>query len=294
MQSSVRRIGVTVKPNQPETLKTACLVADWCEERHITLVASPEFERLRVGTEYAKCKVEITDLQSFAQGVDAMVVLGGDGTMIATARTLGEREIPVLGVNHGRLGYLAEFREEELILALERVIKGDYTLKPRVMFHAEVRRGDEQMVASHILNDAVISKGALARIIEIEVWLSTEFVGRFRADGLIVSTPTGSTAYNLSAGGPLVFPTMNAMILTPICPHTLSNRPLVVPDDAVLEMRLKTPAEEVALTLDGQIGFRLEMDDRVIVTKGQVQLNLVQPPDGNYFNTLRSKLRWGG
>jgi NAD+ kinase len=144
-----------------------------------------------------------------------------------------------------------------------------------------------------VLNDVVINKSALARIIEIEASLNNQFVNSFRADGLIVSTPTGSTAYNLSAGGPVIYPSMNAVVITPICPFTLSNRPIVVPDDAVIELCLKTPKEEVALTLDGQVGFPLEAEDRVIIRKSRTAFNLVQPMNRNYFEVLRDKLRWG-
>lgn len=293
MQSQIRRIGVTVKPQQAETLATVSRLVAWLKNRDITLVGSRELERLLATADCRGCDIEIANLQDYAQDVDAMVVLGGDGTMIATARVIGNRAIPVFGVNHGTLGYLTEFTPDEMLPTLERIISGDFQLKPRVMFNAEAWRGREQVLKNRILNDVVISKGALARIIEIEVSMNGQLVGRFRADGMIVSSPTGSTAYNLSAGGPLVYPTMNALILTPICPHTLSNRPLVISDEAVLELKLNTPTEEVALTLDGQIGVKLEVGDRVVVTKSRTQLNLVQPQDSNYFNVLRTKLRWG-
>ena len=161
------------------------------------------------------------------------------------------------------------------------------------MLAAELYRGEEKLLRNRVLNDVVISKSALARIIEIETWLDKRFVNCFRADGLIVSTPTGSTAYNLSAGGPVVYPSMNAVVITPICPHTLSNRPLVVPDDLEIELVLKTPKEEVALTLDGQVGFRLEVEDRVVIRKSRTTFNLMQPANRNYFEVLRGKLRWG-
>lgn len=271
-----------------------CHLVEWLDARGITLVGSHSVGNMPIEANCKHGKLEVAPLEEFVRDVDVMIVLGGDGTIIATARALGSREIPVIGVNYGRLGYLAEFSTDELISTLEAVINGEYELKPRVMFDAEVWRGSERMLRGRILNDVVVSKGALARIIEIEAKMNDEFVGVFRADGLIVSTPTGSTAYNLSAGGPLVYPTMNAMVLTPICPHTLSNRPLVIPDDAALEIKLKTATEEVAMTLDGQIGFRLEADDRIVITKSRTRLNLVQPPDGNYFDVLRGKLRWGG
>src|ERR1700704_5693453 len=161
------------------------------------------------------------------------------------------------------------------------------------MLAVELLSGDELVTRNRVLNDVVINKSALARIIEIEAYLNQQLVTSFRADGLIVSTPTGSTAYNLSAGGPVIFPSMNAVVITPICPFTLSNRPIVVPDDAVIELRLKTDQEDVALTLDGQVGFPLHPDDRVVIRKSRTTFNLVQPMNRNYFDVLRDKLRWG-
>jgi NAD+ kinase len=161
------------------------------------------------------------------------------------------------------------------------------------MLGVELWRGEESITRNRVLNDVVINKSALARIIEIETHFNNQFVNSFRADGLIVSTPTGSTAYNLSAGGPVIFPSMNAVVITPICPFTLSNRPIVVPDDAEIELRLKTDKEEVALTLDGQVGFALEVEDRVVIRKSNTTFNLIQPANRNYFDVLRDKLRWG-
>jgi NAD+ kinase len=184
-------------------------------------------------------------------------------------------------------------RVDEMLAALDAAIAGHYRLDPRMMLAAELTRGETQLVHNRVLNDVVISKSALARIIEIETRLDGQFVNCFRADGLIVSTPTGSTAYNLSAGGPIIYPSMNAIVITPICPHTLSNRPLVVPDDAVIELVLKTAKEEVALTLDGQVGYPMELDDKVVIRKSHTTFNLVQPLNRNYFEVLRGKLRWG-
>ena len=222
-----------------------------------------------------------------------MLVLGGDGTMIATARMLGDIEVPVMGVNYGGLGYLAEFPLEELFSALEAILAGDYKVQERLMLTVELRRGEELITKNRVLNDVVVNKSALARIIEIETYLNNQFLNRFRADGLIVSTPTGSTAYNLSAGGPIIFPSMNAVVITPICPFTLSNRPIVVPDDSVIEVRLMTKNEEVALTLDGQVGFPLQAGDRALIRKSNATFNLVQPANRNYFDVLRDKLKWG-
>ena len=286
------RVGIVLKPHQPDALKTICGVVQWLHERGIQLVGSPEIERERIEHETG-CAVETLEREELAAGVDLILVLGGDGTMIATARMIGDTEVPVLGVNYGGLGYLAEFRIEELYTALESILAGDYRVDKRVMLDVELVRGDEYLTRNRVLNDVVINKSALARIIEIEAYLNKQFVNSFRADGLIVSTPTGSTAYNLSAGGPVIFPSMNAVVITPICPFTLSNRPIVVPDESLIELRLKTANEEVVLTLDGQVGLALKPEDRVVIHKSRTTFNLVQPANRNYFEVLRDKLRWG-
>jgi NAD+ kinase len=290
--TSIKRIGVVVKPHQPEALETLCKLTEWLTARGTTLVGGPAIDHERIEHETG-CVIDVIPEEELPQSVDLILVLGGDGTMIATARMLGDSEVPVIGVNYGGLGYLAEFRIQELFSALESILAGDYKLEKRVMLAVELRRGDQVVTQNRVLNDVVMNKSALARIIQIETYLNDQFVNSFRADGLIVSTPTGSTAYNLSAGGPIIFPTMNAVVVTPICPFTLSNRPIVVPDDSVIEVRLMTEEEDVALTLDGQVGFPVQARDRVIIRKSKTTFNLVQPKNRNYFDLLRDKLRWG-
>jgi NAD+ kinase len=289
---TIRRVGVLVKPRQPEAVKAVCRLLEYFSARGVAVLATPDCERERIERETG-CALEVLEPEQLAGSADLIVVLGGDGTMIAAARLLDNRSVPVVGINFGSLGYLTEVRLEEMTEALDAVFAGDYRLDSRVMLAAELYRGGERLLRNRVLNDVVISKSALARIIEIEALLDGQFVNRFRADGLIVSTPTGSTAYNLSAGGPVVYPSMNAVLLTPICPHTLSNRPLVVPDDAEIELTLKTPDEEVALTLDGQVGFQMQVEDRVRITKSGTTFNLIQPINRNYFEVLRGKLKWG-
>src|SRR5438105_11261462 len=290
--TAIKRIGVVVKPHQPDALETLCRLTTWLNERGIKLVGLPEIERESIEHQTG-CAVEVLADADIAKQVDLMLVLGGDGTMIATARMVGDTEVPVMGVNYGGLGYLAEFPLEDLFRALEGVLKGEYTIQQRLMLSIELWRGEELVTRNRVLNDVVVNKSALARIIEIEAYLNDQFVNSFRADGLIVATPTGSTAYNLSAGGPIIFPSMDAVVLTPICPFTLSNRPIVVPDDSVIEVRLITENEEVALTLDGQVGVSLQARDRVVIRKSETAFHLVQPPNRNYFEVLRNKLKWG-
>ncbi|MGB8508190.1 MAG: NAD(+)/NADH kinase [Pyrinomonadaceae bacterium] len=288
---AIRRVGVLVKPHQPEAVRTICGLVEWCAAHDITVVGGPRLEREQIERQTG-CAVETLEYAELVASVDLIVVLGGDGTMISTARMIGDRGVPVLGVNYGTLGYLAEFGSEEMIPALEAVTVGAYKIDRRLMLAAEVRRDGERLMSERVLNDVVISKSALSRIIEIETWIDKQFVNVFRADGLIISTPTGSTAYNLSAGGPVIYPSMGAVVITPICPHTLSNRPIVVPDDVEFEFTLKT-REDVALTLDGQVGVPLEIEDRVIVRKSSTTFNLIQASTRNYFDVLRNKLRWG-
>lgn len=280
-RKKIGSVGIIVKPGNAEAWQTAAELSAWLKERDIQKVFEPYAE-----TEDKKPR----DLPA---GIDLVVVLGGDGTMISTARLIGDADILVLGINYGSLGYLTEFRIEEMFPALKAILDGQYKIERRVMLRIEHWRDAKKIAEGRVLNDVVINKSALARIIEIDVSLNDLFVNSFRADGLIVSTPTGSTAYNLSAGGPIVYPSMNAVVLTPICPFTLTNRPIVVPDDAEIELKLKNENEGVVLTLDGQIGYPMEAGDRVKIRKSRTTFNLVQPPNRNYFDVLRNKLKWG-
>jgi len=287
----IKRLGIVLKPHQQDALTTLCELAKWLGERGIELVGGPEIQGESIEHQTG-CAVSEVPQDQLAKNVDLILVLGGDGTMIATSRLLADMEVPVVGVNYGGLGYLAEFRIEELYQALESILTGDYRLDQRVMLAVELLREEQQITRNRVLNDVVINKTALARIIEIEAFMNKQFVNSFRADGLIVSTPTGSTAYNLSAGGPVIYPSMKAVVMTPICPFTLSNRPIVIPDESVIELVLKTKNEDVALTLDGQVGFSLQHGDRVVIRKSRVSFNIVQPANRNYFDVLRDKLRW--
>lgn len=292
VKSSIRRVGVVVKPNQPEALKTTCHLVEWLDAHGVHLVGTPELDRARIEAETG-CPLEVVEPEKLAASVELIVVLGGDGTMIGTSRMIGDYDVPVVGINYGTLGYLAEFRVEEMFTALESIFKGDYRIDTRVRLAVDLVCGEEILMHSRVLNDVVINKSALARIIELEAFMNGQLISSFRADGLIISTPTGSTAYNLSAGGPVVYPSMNALVITPICPFTLSDRPIVVPDDALIELGLRTPNEEVVLTLDGQVGIPIQTKHRVRIRKSLTTFKIVQPKNRNYFEVLREKLRWG-
>lgn len=276
----IKSVSIVVKPDNDEALVAAHGLSKWLTEREIQLDGEP---------------LIASDISAGSPtvGSDLVVVLGGDGTMIAAARLIGDGEPLVLGINYGSLGYLTDFRFEEMLPALEAIFDGDCEIDRRVMLDAEHWRNDELLSTDRVLNDVVINKAALARIIEIEVSLNDLAVNTYRADGLIVATPTGSTAYNLSAGGPIVYPSMNAVVLTPICPFTLTNRPIVVPDHATIELKLHDENEGVVLSLDGQTGYPMRARDAVRIRKSSATLNLVQPTNRNYFDVLRDKLKWG-
>ncbi len=287
----IKCVGVVVKPNHKEAWQTACELSAWLETRGIDLIGKPHEEMENFGAK--NCSIEAVETKQFQTQADLIVVLGGDGTMISTARLTGDREILVLGINYGSLGYLTEFRIEEMFDALEKILAGNYEIDRRVMLDVELSRDGKVLETGRVLNDVVINKAALARIIEVEVRLDNLYVNSFRADGLIVSTPTGSTAYSLSAGGPILYPSINALVLTPICPFTMTNRPIVVPDNAAIEIVLTNENEGVVLTLDGQIGYQMKTGDTVSIRKSTTDFNLVRPPNRNYFDVLRNKLKWG-
>lgn len=287
VNQSIKYVGVVVKPNHAQAWETACELSAWLKNRNITLIGNSDLKK-------EICSIEEIGVEEFQEKVDLIIVLGGDGTMIAAARLLGTREIPVLGINYGSLGYLTEFRIEEMFSAIESILNDHYELdSSRIMLEVEHWRGNEKLTTGRVLNDVVINKSVLARIIEIEVSLDEFYVNSFRADGLIIATPTGSTAYNLSAGGPIVYPSMNAVVLTPICPFTLTNRPIVMPDSAEINLRLMNQNDGVVLTLDGQIGYQMQTGDCVTIRKSGTSFNLVKPPNRNYFDVLRNKLKWG-
>lgn len=277
----INSVGIVLKPGHDEARATAAELSLWLRARGIAQLGEP------ISADTIKPENDIT------LDADLIVVLGGDGTMISAARIVRHENAMVLGINYGSLGYLTDFRIEEMFPALEAIIAGDYELDRREMLTVEHWRGAERLIKGRVLNDVVINKSALARIIDIEVNLNDLFVNTFRADGLIVATPTGSTAYNLSAGGPIIYPSMTAVVMTPICPFTLTNRPIVVPDDARIELKLENENEGVVLSLDGQTGYPMKAGDRVVIRKSTTTFNLVQPANRNYFDVLRDKLKWG-
>lgn len=285
-------VGLIVKPHLTNITVYLAELAGWLTARGCRVVGEASVSHLLPPSVVA---LPSSDL---AEQVGLVIVIGGDGTMIYAARLLGGRDVPVLGVNYGYLGYLTEYTPETVYAALERVFAGDFRVDVRMKLEATVERTGEALLTAQAVNDCVITKSMLARLVPIECRIGGQFVSTFHADGLIIATPTGSTAYSLSAGGPIVHPAMQAIVLTPICPHTLTNRPLVVPDTSEIELRLSPErgqfnVEDVFLTFDGQTGCAVEPEDRVLIRKSVSTLKLIEPAGKDYFRLLRDKLKWG-
>ena len=279
-------IGIVVKPNKPEAIALALELIGWLGQRKIRV--------------YLEASVASTinhplscSREEISQSVDLLIVLGGDGTLLSAVRYLQEENVPILGVNLGGLGFLTEITLEELYPVLERTLEGKVETEKRMKLSTTVIRQGRKEAHYTILNDVVISKSVLARIIHLRNSINGVYVTTYRGDGVIISTPTGSTAYSLAAGGPIVHPSMDSVLITPICPHTLTNRPLLVPDQATVEFTLETEESDVRLTLDGQVGCDLLPFDRVIITKAQSRVFFIKSPFKDYFQILRTKLKWG-
>jgi len=262
---------IVTKPHQPEVAKVASELALWFERKGIraSMDAKP------------------------AHGTDLCVVVGGDGTLLSAARLMGEHQVPILAINYGGLGFLTEVTREEMYQVLEDVLAGKTVMNTRMMMDVAVHRDNTFVESYQALNDVVIHKGTLARIIELDATVDGQYVCKFRSDGLILATPTGSTAYNVSAGGPIVYPTMGAIIMTPIASHTLTNRPLVLPPESRVEIALRSVPDEVYVTVDGQVGAKLALGDQLTVRRSDRCVQLITPAGKGFFDVLREKLKWG-
>jgi NAD+ kinase len=259
----------------------------WLRERGVSAVIDAETACWMNRGDLGKTRHQI------AQEAGLLLVLGGDGTLLAASREAAPRGIPILPINLGGLGFLTSFTLEELYPALEEALAGRAAMDERVLLLAERTHNGSILTEQRVLNEAVVHKGTLARMIELELYIDGGFVCRYRADGLIVATPTGSTAYSMSAGGPIVHPAVQSILITPICPHTLSDRPVVVADTSKIELRMAENSDSVFLTLDGQTGVPLRAGDRVRIRRAAERLKLVQPSTKTYFEILRNKLKWG-
>ncbi|MBN2645877.1 MAG: NAD(+)/NADH kinase [Desulfuromonadaceae bacterium] len=288
----MNRIGLYAKRTNPDAIQVARQLCDWLQQRRIQVVVEEQLaaDIEQQGGTVSSPRAAAADVP---RQVDCIIVLGGDGTLISVARDVGRRSVPILGVNLGSLGFLTEITLEELYPQLEKVLADDYTVSERIMLDASVRRGDETVASYQVLNDAVINKGALARIVDMEVWVDDDYLTTFKADGLIVSSPTGSTAYNLAAGGPIVYPGLHCLVITPICPHMLTNRPIIVSDSATIKIKMCFAEERVFFTADGQVGMALQGQDVIEIRKADQHTCLIKSASKNYFEVLRAKLRWG-
>ncbi len=276
----MKSVAIITKKHKPDAWQAGRDLRDWFQGRGIEA-----------------CHLENEpdpDVPPLPPGVEFIVVMGGDGTILSVARHYACLNIPVLGVNLGGFGFLTEISLDELYPSMQdHVLTGKYEVEERMMLRATIFRRGQAYWQEHVLNDAVINKGALARIAELTTWIDAEYLTTYRADGLIVATPTGSTAYNLSAGGPIVYPTLRHIIVLPICSHTLSNRPIILPDTVTAAVTLDEKAQDLYLTLDGQVGQALQPGDRVEIKLASCHLKLVKSPHRTHFEVLRTKLGWG-
>jgi NAD+ kinase len=281
-----KSVGILTKPKFPEVKPTLQGVVTWLRDRHITVL---------LDTTSASLLSEQGGIQKTQLAVqsDVLLILGGDGTILNAARLAAERSIPILGVNMGGLGFLTEVRLDNLYASLDRVFANDFTLDERLMLQTHVHRHGETVARGIVLNDVVISKGTLARMIELKIAIQGQFVTNLRADGLIVGTPTGSTAYSMSAGGPIINPAVQSLILTPISPHTLTHRPLIVPGNAEIEVTLTSKDEGAMATLDGQVGIAMTQGDTAVIQASEHRTKLIRFPESHYYEVLREKLKWG-
>jgi NAD+ kinase len=284
---AIKKVGIISKPKKAEVGETVGPLLDWLRARSIEVCLDKETGASLASGDKCLTRNEIPS------HVDLIIVLGGDGTLLAAARALNRKPVPLLAVNLGGLGFLTVITREELYSTLERVLAGDFETERRVQIEGELVRADESISSFLALNDVVLNKGAIARILDFELRVDGQFVSNYKSDGLIVSTPTGSTAYSLAAGGPIVAPKVEAFIVTPICAHTLSNRPLVLPDTATIEVVVKSLREAAYLTVDGQVGIAAHSEDTVRLRKAASGVDIIQPRGKDYFEILRQKLKWG-
>ncbi len=283
----MKRIGIVAKPDAGAADEVVRRLVAWLAEQDITPVLDKETAALV--PDLGPTQTRRADVPG---QVDAIVVLGGDGTLLSVARAVGDLGLPILGVNLGGLGFLTATTLDEMIPALQAFVSGRLIAEERMLLSARVRRGAERVAECLALNDVVIMKAAMSRIIELSVTVDSQAATAYRADGLIIATPTGSTAYSLSAGGPILFPTMDAVVLTPICSHTLTNRPVVLPGASRIEVTLQS-SQEAMCTVDGQIGVALRDQDVIEIERAPSRIRLARIPQKHFFSVLRTKLKWG-
>ncbi|PKM47563.1 MAG: NAD(+) kinase [Firmicutes bacterium HGW-Firmicutes-8] len=280
-------IGIIINLEKPNVQAITEQIANWLQHHGKEVLVAG------VGPQHEQAGIITCAEDELAERAQCIIVLGGDGTLLSSARTIAARGIPLFGVNLGQLGFLTEIELPDLTPALEKLISGQYEIEERMMIEATVLRNGAEISSFYALNDAVITKGAFARLIRLKTIVNDEYVDVYPADGLIVSTPTGSTAYSLSAGGPLVAPNLELMIVTPICPHTLYARPLVIDKESIVRVELLETQAEVMLTIDGQSGFQLVSYDEVIVRQAPFKAKFLKLNQRGFYEILREKLKEG-
>ena len=287
MQTLFHTVGLVGKYNNQGMEASVRSLGEFLRGRgHTVLLASQTAEHLGIDD------FPTRNLQDLAIDSDAVVVLGGDGTMLSIARELAPRGVPLIGINQGRLGFLTDITVDHMYDAVAEILSGQYMAEERILLNGQVHRGGERVFESTAFNDVVVGKGGSGRLIDLEIAINGEFVQSQRADGLVVTSPTGTTAYALSAGGPIMHPTLEAVALVPICPHTLSARPIVVSSHARIELHL-TYADDARVHFDGQHHFDLLRGDHVWITRASRPITLLHPHSYSYYDTLRQKLHWG-
>lgn len=296
MKTNLRRVGIIIKHQQDEANHLALEVALLLEGQGVQVYFCDESKKLFSRSNHGLKKYKVVSKNTVAKKVDFIIVFGGDGTYLSAARLMQDVSLPILGVNMGTLGFLTEVRKEEAIEVVNAIFTtGKFSVSERVMLEVSLIRNNKAVLKSLVVNDAVVSKGAIARIIGVKIMVDGEWANTVRADGMILSTPTGSTAYSLAAGGPIVLPQLGCMILTPICAHGLTQRPMMLPDDVTVEMIVEHMPGHVYLTLDGQEGIDIKDGDIIRISRFKKhKLKIVKAPNRNYFSLLREKLNFGG
>ena len=283
----IKNIGIFAKKSHPDVKVIISRIIAFLQSRDINVLIEKEFSP-------DSGEIIIIEKENIPQESDLIIVFGGDGTLLSVARLDNVTDIPILAVNLGGLGFLTEIRVEEIEDVLAKVLDSDYDIEKRMMFDVQLKRaGDGKVEKFAALNDIVVNKGALARIIDLDTYVNEMFLNSYRVDGLIISTPTGSTGYSLSAGGPIIYPTLKLVAIIPICPHTLTNRPIILDGEKEIMITLRFGDDDVYLTMDGQVGVVINIGDQVRVCKSEKNITLIKSPFRNYFEVLKEKLKWG-
>ena len=281
-----KKIGVFCKPKAPSATDILGRLIPWLRKQNYHIF-------LDTGTAAIINEASSYEKREISQQADLLIVLGGDGTLLSIARVAHPHNIPILAVNLGNLGFLAEISIDELYPTLENILAGKFEIENRMLLNACIWRNGEKVEDHNVLNDVVINKGVVARVINLQVLVNGQYMTSYRADGLIIATPTGSTAYSLSAGGPIIHPSMHTLVLSPICPFTLTNRSILIPDQSIIQVKLAAEYDDVRVTLDGQEGYDMRVGDILEIKKTKTSLQLIRGPNKNYYQILRDKLHWG-